>query len=243
MKIFTVYIIDDEPLAIRSLKKKLENFPEVKIIGESTKASHAIKEINSNPPDILFLDIQLDEGTGFDLLNNLNFSGKVIFVTAFDEFAFRAFEVNALDYLLKPIALERLEVALAKAKSRITEFSGDQFEPLCYKYSDRIMIMDKNQIRFVLLESILVISAARDYSTIEDMDGKKFLILRSMSEWEERLPPEHFIRIHRSFIVNINHVEKILRYSTSSAKVYLKNHPDPVTLSRTFYKNLKTKYL
>lgn len=243
MKTYTSYIVDDEPLAVRSLKKKLEGFPEIEVIGESTKMVKAIKEINENPPDILFLDIQLDEGSGFDLLNHVNYEGKVIFVTAFDEYAFRAFEVNALDYLLKPISIERLGSAIERVKNRGDKFAFEGGENIRYKYNDRIMVLDKNQIRFVLLDSILVISAARDYSTIETMEGKRILIMRTMAEWQERLPQEHFIRIHRSYIVNLNHIEKILRYSTSSAKVYIKNHPEPVTISRSYYKELKSKYL
>lgn len=243
MKTYKSYIIDDEPLAIRSLKKKLENFPEIEIVGESTKMAKAIKEINANPPDLLFLDIQLDQGSGFDLLDKIEYSGKVIFVTAYDEYAFRAFEVNALDYLLKPISAERLKTTIEKINQKTEKFIPKPSNIVRYNYNDRIMAFDKNQIRFVLLENIQIISAARDYSTIETMDGRRILIMRTMSEWEERLPLEHFIRIHRSYIVNLNQIDKILRFSTSSAKVYIKNHPEPVTISRSYYKDLKNRYL
>ena len=244
MKIYTAYIVDDEPLAIRSLRKKLEEFNEIEIVGESTKMQKAIREINECVPDILFLDIQLAEGTGFELINKLNYSGKVIFITAFDEFAFRAFEVNALDYLLKPISDERLKDAINKIKDENPGISLEtKDEVIKYKYTDRIFIMDKNLIRFILLESISCISAARDYSFIETLDGKKNIIMRSMNDWESRLPHEHFVRVHRSYIVNINHIEKIIRNSTSSAKIFLKNHSEPVTLSRTYYKNIKNKYM
>lgn len=244
MKIYSTYLIDDEPLAIRLLRKKLENFPEIEVVGESTRMNKALNEIAASAPDILFLDIQLAEGTGFDLLNKIDYTGNVIFVTAFDEFAFRAFEVNALDYLLKPISDERLREAIEKVKNKGNQSDIDQTqEPVKYNYSDRILIMDKNLIRFILLDSITLICAARDYSTIETIDGKRNIIMRSMAEWEDRLPREHFVRIHRSYIVNINHIEKIIRNSTSSAKIFLKNHPDPVTLSRTYYKNIRNNYM
>lgn len=244
MKRYTSYIVDDEPLAVRLLKKKLEAFPEVEVIGESTRMAKAIKDITDLKPEILFLDIQLAEGTGFDLLNKLDFSGKVIFVTAYEEYALRAFEINALDYLLKPISIERLQASLERFKQKSHgNFLPDTSDRVKYKYTDRIMAYDKNQIRFVLLDSIIIITAARDYTTIETLEGKVILMSRTMGEWEERLPQEHFVRIHRSHIVNINLIDKILRYSTTSAKVYVRNHPEPFTLSRNFYKNLKDRYL
>jgi len=244
MKTFSAYIVDDEPLAIRSLKKKLELFPEIVVLGESIRMQKAVTEIMDLKPEILFLDIQLAEGTGFDLLDKIDFTGKVIFITAFDEFAFRAFEINALDYLLKPISQERLQAALEKVRS--SEPKGDREsteDHVRYRYTDRILMSERNQIKFVLLENITMISASRDYTTVETIDGKSSLIMRSMAEWMNRLPSEHFIRIHRSYIVNMNHIEKIIRNSTSSARVFLKNHPDSISLSRTYYNVLREKYL
>ena len=244
MKSYTGYIVDDEPLAIRSLKKKLEKFPEVEIIGEATRLQKALIDIREKKPEVLFLDIQLAECTGFDLLNKIDYAGKVIFVTAFDEYAFRAFEINAVAYLLKPISDERLASAIERVKS--DEFyKSPEGAPvsLKFRYSDRILVLEKNQIRFVLLETITLISAARDYTMIETLDGKKSIILRSMAEWMNRLPVDHFIRIHRSYIVNINHIDKIIRNSTTSAKVYIRNHDEPVSLSRTYFSLLKERYL
>jgi len=245
MKTYSSFIVDDEPLAIKGLKKKLELFPEIEVVGEATRMAKAIKEINEFQPDILFLDIQLAEGTGFDLINKLSYAGKVIFVTAYDEYALRAFEINAIDYLLKPISFERLQSAIEKVKKKmpISLPVHEVSEKIKFKYTDRIMAYDKNQIRFVLLESIIIISAARDYTTIETLDGKVILMNRTMGEWEERLPLEHFARIHRSHIVNLNLIDKILRYATTSAKVYIRNHVEPFTLSRNYYKNLKDRYL
>ena len=244
MRSYTSYIVDDEPPSIRSLRKKLEYFPEIEIVGESSNMAKAIKEIKQFNPEILFLDIHLSEGTAFDLLNKFNYDGKVILISSYDEFAFRAFEISALDYLLKPVSSERLSLTIEKIKSADHENeTGDFKENIKYKYSDRIFVLERNQIRFILLESITMISAARDYTTIETVQGTKCLIMRSMSEWINRLPEEHFIRIHRSFIVNLNHIDKIIRNSSSSAKVYMKFHPYPVSLSRTYYNILKYRYL
>ena len=240
MKIFTAYILDDEPLAIRSLSKKIEDFQEIKIVGKSTRMAPAITEIKTLEPDILFLDIQLMEGTGFDFLNKVDYAGKVIFVTAFDEFAFRAFEINALDYLLKPVSNERLKIVLDKVKlhDSLKEEPG-----IKYQITDRILVTERANMKFILVSSIEYIEAARDYSMIKTSEGKSYLIMRSMKEWEECLPGDHFVRIHRSFIVNINNIERITKISTSSARVYLKNFSDPLTLSRTYYKNAKIRYM
>jgi len=243
MKRYKAYILDDEPLAIITLKKRLENHPEIEIIGESTKMGKAINEIPILCPDILFLDIQLSEGTGFDLLNNLLFYGKIVFVTAYDEYAFRAFEVNALDYLLKPVSQERIDYTINKIKSNNYNNYKNHNEGVEYKYSDRIFLVERDQIKFIPLEHIIRISAARDYSYIETNDGKRNIIMRSMSDWESRLPREHFVRIHRSTIVNINFIEKIVRNSTSTGKIYLTNFKEPASLSRTYYKNLRDKYM
>lgn len=243
MKTYKAYILDDEPLAIISLKKKLENFAEIIIIGESTRMNKAIYDISEIKPDILFLDIQLAEGTGFDFLNNIRFEGNVIFVTAYDEYAFRAFEVNALDYLLKPVSEERMSETIKKIKNNQYNYSKKPSCELKYRYSDRLFVIEKNYIKFIFLENVTSIYAARDYSFIESNDGKKSIILRTMAEWEARLPKEHFVRIHRSYIVNINYIEKIVKNSTSTAKVYMKNLSEPISLSRTYYKNLRNNYL
>jgi two-component system LytT family response regulator len=204
----------------------------------------ALNDISEMKPEVLFLDIQLTECTGFDLLNKINYTGKVIFVTAFDEYALRAFEINAVAYLLKPISVERLSSAIERIKSEeYYKSSEGKSVSSKFRYSDRILVVERDQIRFILLETITVISAARDYTLIETMDGKKSIMMRSMAEWMNRLPSEHFIRIHRSYIVNINHIEKIVRNSTNTARVYIKNHTEPVSLSRTYYSILKEKYL
>ena len=243
MKRYKAYILDDEPLAIKSLKKRLESHPEVEVVGEATRIGKAMEDVTALCPDILFLDIQLTEGTGFDFINNIRFSGKVVFVTAYDQYAFRAFEVNALDYLLKPVSEERMSYTLSKIKNNSYNNHKNISEVVGYSYSDRIFLVERDQIRFIPLEHITMISAARDYTFIETNDGKKNIIMRTMADWESRLPKEHFIRIHRSFIVNINHIEKIVRNSTSTAKVHLYNIKDPVSLSRTYYKNLRNCYL
>lgn len=235
----TAYIVDDEPLAIKTLKKRLESFPDIECIGEAERMAKAEKEILELTPDILFLDIQLAEGTGFDLLNKINYSGKVIFVTAFDQYAFRAFEINALDYLLKPVSVERLEQALEKLLAPPARQDHDAGK---FTYDDRILVMIRSYMRFITIRNIVRITAARDYSTVHTIDDQEYMVLRSMAEWDHRLPSEHFIRVHRSHIVNIDSIDKIRKVSGTAALVFLKGITEPITLSRSYYKTVKERF-
>jgi len=239
MSELTAYLVDDEPLAIEALKKRLEAFPNIRCVGSSERMVRAVEEIDKLNPDLLFLDIQLAEGTGFDLLNRIHYSGKVIFVTAFDHYAFRAFEINALDYLLKPVSVERLQQALEKVDLPSTKSSAALGR---FHYDDRILVMIRSFMRFVIIRNIIRIEAARDYSTVYTTDNQEYLVLRSMTEWENRLPEEHFIRIHRSHIVNIDSIEKIRKVSGTAALVYLKGYTEPITLSRSYYKTVREKF-
>jgi two-component system LytT family response regulator len=235
----TAYIVDDEPLAIQTLKRQLASFPDIQIIGEAERMVKAEREITDLGPDLLFLDIQLAEGTGFDLLNRMNYKGRVLFVTAFDQYAFRAFEINALDYLLKPVSVERLQQAIEKV---LSPGSRPKMDPGRFSYDDRILVLIRSYMRFVTIRNIVRIEAARDYSTIYTLDDQQYLVLRSMTEWENRLPPDHFIRIHRSNIVNIDAIEKIRKVSGTAALVYLKGIAVPITLSRSYYKTVKDRF-
>jgi len=239
MKRYSALIIDDERLARVSLTKKLRNFSEIDIIGEASGIASAIKAIEAFNPDLLFLDIQLSDGNGFDLLDKIDYNGKIIFVTAYDEYAFRAFEINAQDYLLKPISAERLKNAINKLKSEDQRESFTAFAKL--KYDDRIMIEQKNSIHFLKIDNIVLINASKSYTVIIDKTGGKYLICRSMSEWESRLPEEHFCRVHRNSIVNFNFIEKTEK-SGNTAVINMVGIPGPVVVSRGYYKLMKARY-
>ena len=243
MKKYTAYIVDDEPLAISTLKKKVRSYSEVEVIGESTSLQDAVFEINNCQPDILFLDNQLTLGDSGDLFFSIMNFYQVIFVSTFEEFVRSAFEVKSIDFLLKPVNQKRLNFAVIKTRLKSDESDSVSLtDNGSYNYADKVLVLEKNTMRFISLDSIVLITASRDYSTIETIEGKRNLIMRSMNEWEKRLPSEHFIRIHRSYIVNINHIEKIVRNSTSSANIFIKNLQQPVTLSRSYYKSLKTRF-
>lgn len=239
MKKLTAVIIDDERLARVSLSRELAGFDEIDIIGEASSIQTAVKVIGKLTPDILFLDIQLSDGSGFDLLDKVEYKGKIVFVTAFDQYATRAFEVNALDYLMKPVSHERV----GRVVKRLMEGSQitDHKKAGGFRYDDRIMIEQKKSIHFIKLDSLVCIKAERDYTSLTDCSGRQYLVLENIGEWQKKLPDEHFARIHRNSIINFNFIEKAEKYG-NTAQIFLKNISTPVTVSRGYYKLIKARY-
>jgi two-component system LytT family response regulator len=187
---------------------------------------------------LLFLDIQLYNETGFDILNKVNYAGKVIFITAFDEYALRAFEINAIDYLLKPISVERLENAISRLSMDIPEVNNE----IKYKYDDRILVTQSSGMRFINICSIIYISSSGDYTKIHTRD-RNYLVAKSMNQWEKRLPENYFFRTHRSFIINIEFVEKTEKWVNYSSLVYLKDIEEPLKISRGYMKKFKERFM
>ncbi len=237
-KSYKAIIVDDERLARKELKSMLQKFERIAVIGEAEDVPSAVELIKSSNPQVLFLDIQMPGKSGFDLLNELKIDAHVIFVTAFDEYAIRAFEVNALDYLLKPITNERLE----KAINRIGE--SEESENIVFNklnYDDRLLISVDSHLQFLKISSMVSINSAGDYSEIKGINGQKGLTNKSMKEWEQRLPENYFCRIHRSTIINMEYVEKMEEWFNYSYRVYLKGISDPYLISRRYVSKLKEK--
>lgn len=231
-------IVDDERLARLNLRKLLNPYPEIEVAGEASSCENAMELIRIFNPQLIFLDIQLSGETGFDLLELIDNSIKIIFVTAFDEYAIRAFEVNAIDYLLKPVNPERLKAAIERVIKREKAQEG---EAKNYKYSDSIYVRMSNYAsRFIKISSISFIEPVGNYTRIFTNDGKHCLVLKTLKQWEEELPENHFVRIHRSSIVNIEHVDHIEKDSNTQSRAYLKNIPEPLDISRRYARKLKS---
>jgi len=239
MKKLTALIIDDERLARINLRTKLRAFAEIEIVGEATGIATAVKAIKVLNPDILFLDIQLSDGNGFDILDKVDYSGKIVFVTAYNQYACRAYEINAVDYLLKPFSKERLKTVINRLLNNESEQATNVF--LKFRYDDRILIEQKKSIHFIKIENITYIKADREYTTIYETGGKEYLVLKSIGDWEKKLPDEQFARVHRNGIVNFNYIEKSERIG-NTAILFLKDFPIPITISRGYYKLIKTRY-
>lgn len=233
-------VIDDERLARLTLKKDLEKFPEIIIAGEASNIKTAKTLIEQINPDLLFLDIQLSDGSGFDLLNQIDYSGRIIFVTAYDEYAIRAFEINAVDYLLKPISTKRLKQAIDKLYNADDQNIHKTTAKL--NYNDRLMVMHNKSVNFIKINTITYIKASREYSYINTNEGKEYLTSISIGEWESRMPDQNFCRIHRSTIINFDYIININHHFTGSAEVIIQGIPEPLNISRNYFKKLKSRY-
>ena len=236
---YNALIVDDERLARKDLIALLEKQNQVQVIGEAESVTAAIQMIHKHKPDVIFLDIQMPGESGFDLLNKIDSDIRVIFVTAFDEFAIRAFEVNALDYLLKPVNPERLVRTLERLDY---EDSPVLFKKRRLSYNDRLFLTLDNHLEFLKINSILCIHSAGDYTEIILDDGKKYLTPKSLREWENRLPEEFFCRIHRSTIINMDFIDRLEEWFNYSFRVYLKGMEQPFIISRRYAARLKYRF-
>lgn len=234
-------LIDDEPLARSLLEELLEDEKDIEIVASCNDGFEGMKAIQEHQPDLIFLDIQMPKITGFELLELLDNPPKVIFTTAYDEYALKAFEVNALDYLLKPISLERLQKALEKVRSQIkqpeeaqqTDMKGLQLP----EQSQRIVVKDGGHIKIIPLPEVLYIEAADDYVKVTTAD-KYYLKHQRMAHFEAQLPTHQFVRVHRSYIVNVQHIHKVELYEKENYCVILRNNAK-IPVSRSGYSKLK----
>ena len=231
-------IVDDERLARNKLRSLLAQHPQIRLVGEADGVDSAVETIERTRPEVVFLDIQMPGKSGFELVNHVNLPLKIIFVTAFDEYAIRAFEVNALDYLLKPVNPERLAKAIERLATPPTAPEKSS-RPL--EYDDFLFLPFGDSSRFLRVREIKCIRAADVYSEIFTAGGEKTLVLKPLNEWEERLPEKHFIRIHRSTIISIEFVERVEKSFNYSYDVYLRGVGEPFTMSRRYAARLKDK--
>ena len=234
-------IVDDERLARKELRSLLGDFDQINVVGEAEDLSKTIALIKDRKPDVVFLDIQLRNENGFDLLEKIKPNFKLIFVTAFDEFAIRAFEINALDYLLKPVNPDRLATAIERLFEDDEEPKEDT-ELRKLEMDDRLFIEINERSCFLKISEISHITASGDYTEIFMTDRNTSLIEKPLREWEERLPKKYFTRIHRSTIINLEQIDKIEILFNRTMEVYLRNFTQPFKVSRRFATQLKEKF-
>ncbi len=230
-------VIDDERLARKELIKLLEDFPEIEILGEAANADEAFELINSLNPDLLFLDIQMPGKTGFELLEMLDSVPKVIFTTAYDEYALKAFEVNALDYLLKPIQLDRLNETITKLEPPKQEVMEEKEPKLGLK--DQVFVKDGDKCWFVSLKDIRYFESDGNYIKVF-FDTFKPMIHKSLNALDEKLNDRDFFRASRKHIINLSWVEGIEPWFNGGLMVKLKGG-DKVEVSRRQAAKFKEK--
>lgn len=220
MSIKTI-IVDDERLAREGLKNLLKEYSEIEIIGEAGNVDEALDLIDKLRPQLMFLDIEMPEKSGFDLLEELIDTPCVVFTTAYNEFAIKAFEVNALDYLLKPIQPARLREALTRVKKEITEIDQDK-EKNRLDEKDQVFIRDGDRCWFVKLEDIRLIESAGNYAKIF-FDKFHPLIHKTLNALDERLSTSMFFRANRQQIINLRYIDKIEPFFNSGFLIYMKD--------------------
>ena len=237
-----VLIVDDEPLARKALDMALSEFKEIEIIGECADGFEAVKDINQKKPDVVFLDIQMPKLDGFDVLELLDDPPYIIFVTAYDEYALKAFESHALDYILKPVKTERLQKTLDRIEKRLREKSTQPVAQLLDQHKQhvvplkRILVKDRNRVHILPLEDITHIEAQDDYVALHSGD-RLYLKKETLSGLEKRLDDRHFVRIHRSYLLNLNYLSKIEPYTKDSRIAILKDGKT-LPVSRSGYKRI-----
>lgn len=237
-------IIEDELLARNLLKSYLADHDDIEIIAECENGFDGLKVINELKPDLVFLDVQMPKLTGFEMLELLDFRPEIIFTTAYNQFAIKAFELHAVDYLLKPFSKDRLLQAIDRAIEKIkgnlqSDLPIDKLtEAPDSEYIERIVVKDKSKIHIIPVGQIRYFESLDDYVMIYTKD-KRFIKQKTMKYFEVNLNPKEYVRIHRSYIAKVDEIAEIQQYEKESHIVILKNDHTKLKVSKTGYKNLK----
>ncbi|HEY1339133.1 MAG TPA: LytTR family DNA-binding domain-containing protein [Bryobacteraceae bacterium] len=239
-----VVIVDDEELARRVLREYLARSPDIEIVAECSNGFDAVKIIGDLKPDLVFLDVQMPKLDGFEVLELIGREVAVIFVTAYDQYAMKAFDAHAVDYLLKPFAIDRFETALTRARERLKASPGTAPEPAelaaaarpPQQYAERLVVRDGAKVTIIPVERLDYAEAQDDYVSLHS-DKRSFLKQQTISSLEASLDPKQFVRIHRSWIVNIERISKIEPYTKDSRMAVLTDGAQ-LPVSRSGYARL-----
>ncbi|WP_340112141.1 LytR/AlgR family response regulator transcription factor [Maribellus mangrovi] len=248
---YKTIIVDDEPLARLRLKTLISEYPEkFEVIGEAENGEEAIEKINHQHPDFIFLDIQMPEINGFDVLKKINYLPKIIFCTAFDEFALQAFDTNCIDYLVKPLTKERF----AKTIEKIDQFNDSEttinIERLVeqfnreYKKNDATSIPVKvgDKVIFIRLDEVSYFQADEKYVSVLTKHSKSYTLDSSLKRLEIKLP-DYFIRVHKSYLINKNLLKEIRKHFNNRFVIILDDYnQSKITSGRSFYAEIKSMF-
>lgn len=245
--IINAVIVEDEKPARDLVRSYLKPFRNIEIKAEYADGFSGTKGINEIKPHLVFLDVQMPRISGFELLELLDFQPEIIFTTAYDQYALKAFEMNAIDYLLKPFSKSRFDEAVKRAINRIiagekhddTDKKSILFNKGTGEPIDRVVVKSGSTINVIPVDDIIYFEAQDDYVMVYTQ-GDRFLKQQTMKFFEERLPGNQFVRVHRSFIVRIEKIIKLEQYGKESYKVIMNNNQS-IPVSRSGYSRLKEK--
>jgi two-component system LytT family response regulator len=238
-----VILIDDEPLAISIVSEYLSFYPNIEIVQTCNDGFEGMKAIQQHRPQLIFLDIQMPKINGFEMLEVIEDKPAVVFTTAFDEYAIKAFEANAIDYLLKPFTKDRFDKTMLKCLASLQNHASDKTEsalkemPAQPDEKNRVVVKNGNTIKIIPVQDILYFEAYDDYVKIYTKDAYH-LKKKTMSHFESILDEKDFLRVHRSFMIQLNQITKIEPFEKNSHVALLKNGAR-IPLSRTGYVKLK----
>lgn len=236
-------IIDDEQLAIDMIKNYLQNHEDIEIVAACNNGFEGLKAIHEMKPDLVFLDIMMPKLSGFEMLELLDHHPVIIFSTAFDQYALKAFEQNAIDYLLKPYAQDRIDLALDKARKQIAESPGTPEILNLIKYHQetgtlhRVVVRTGSKIDIIAVDKIIYLEAMDDYVSIHTASGK-YLKQQTMKYFEQHMSEKEFVRIHRSYILALKELAKLEPYGKDSHIAVLKSG-ETLQVSRSGYQKLR----
>ena len=231
--ILKAMVVDDELFARKDLCTLAQRHRGVEVAWEAASLEGARQLLRAVQPDVVFLDVQLDDGCGFDLLPLTREPTQVVFVTAHDRYAIRAFEVNALDYLLKPVSVGRFAESIARVLQRRTGNPCEEPEPTDVTVDDRISVGNRVRPEFVrVLEVVAVTSLGSNYTQVCKQDGSRLDTRRTIRQWEAMLPKEHFVRVHRAAIVNLDYIDGVTRKLGGKLVLEVRHLDNPISVSR-----------
>jgi two-component system LytT family response regulator len=244
-------IVDDEPLARTGIRQLVEPLDDVTIVGEASDGPDAVQQIESHKPDLVFLDVQMPEMNGLEVVREVGVETMplTIFVTAYDQYALEAFEAHALDYLLKPIEEERFEEAMERARRQLHRVEADalneQLRGVLQEYADeededdtidRFTIRSRDRIYFVDTNDVQWVESEGDYVALHDGEDVH-LVRKTMKELEQQLPSESFVRVHRSYIVNVDYIEELRPLDHGTYRIHMASGT-PLKTSRGYSDNV-----
>ena len=243
-------LVDDEQGARMHLAERLAAHPGIEIVGEADRAMAAIDLIQRLKPDVIFLDVQMPGGTGFSLLpllGEITPTPEVVFVTAYDKYALKAFETNALDYLTKPVSPPRLAITVERLQKRflstadaIKDEAAASAPSQALEMRDFVLLREKPSLRMVEVGEICAVEAEADYTHIFLADGGKAFLRKRMSQWEEELPAPPFFKMSRRLLLNTGRIKEIVAHDRESGEIYLQGMAKPLLLSRIELRRLRS---